>query len=270
MGLTTLRRMRARFEREGVVRLVDGRLRKPATGMSRADPRVVAAIEQVVGSRTEEATVSAQALRRKVERLLAGAHGTGTVPMPSRATFYRLLNAVSAGRHLLGSAHTRRSLAKQPQRMFGQLTVARPGEVMEIDSTPLDVLVIHDDGTVDTCELTGLIDLATRTLAAVVLRPSTKAVDAALLLARAMTPQGAARVVGRVAHVALGAALRFPVAAGRAAGQAAAVPVIVPEMVVCDRGNTFISDTFRGAYQGASRASPSSPRTLTPRTSGPT
>ncbi|MFD5159427.1 hypothetical protein ACFWMJ_15340 [Streptomyces hawaiiensis] len=31
---------------------------------------------------------------------------------------------------------------------------------MEIDSTPLDVLVVHDDGTVDTVELTGIVDIA--------------------------------------------------------------------------------------------------------------
>ncbi|MFF4574137.1 hypothetical protein [Streptomyces sp. NPDC001410] len=184
VGLSTMRRMRSRFEREGVAGLVDGRQRKPATGTGRADPRVVAAIEQVVNSRTNEATVSAQVLRRQVERLLADEHGAGEVPMPSRATFYRLLEAVSTGRYLLGSARTRRSAGKQPKRMFGQLTAARPGEVMEIDSTPLDVMVVHDDGTVDRCELTGLVDLATRTLAAVLLRPSTKAVDAALLLAR--------------------------------------------------------------------------------------
>ncbi|MFD4233128.1 hypothetical protein [Streptomyces sp. NPDC058542] len=39
VGLSTLRRMRSRFESEGVAGLVDGRLRKPATGTSRADPR---------------------------------------------------------------------------------------------------------------------------------------------------------------------------------------------------------------------------------------
>ncbi|MFJ2217778.1 hypothetical protein ACIQVO_36850 [Streptomyces sp. NPDC101062] len=188
-GLSTLRRMRSRFEREGVAGLVDGRKRKPVTGTSRADPRVVEAIEKIVSSRAAEATVSAQVLRRKVERLLAAEHGTRTVSMPSRATFHCLLEAVSTGQHLLGSARTRCLLGKQPKRMFGQLTAARPGEVMEIDSTPLDVMVVHDDGTVDRCELTGLVDLATRTLAAVVLRPSTKAVDAALLLARAMVPE---------------------------------------------------------------------------------
>jgi hypothetical protein len=38
-------------------------------------------------------------------------------------------------------------------------------------------------------ELTGLVDHATRIIAAAVLRPTTNAVDAALLLARALTPE---------------------------------------------------------------------------------
>jgi hypothetical protein len=49
--------------------------------------------------------------------------------------------------------------------------------------------VVHDDGTVDRVELTGLVDQGTRTIAAAVLRVTTKAVDAALLLARALTPE---------------------------------------------------------------------------------
>ncbi|MEU8584617.1 Mu transposase C-terminal domain-containing protein [Streptomyces abikoensis] len=248
VGLSTLRRMRSRYEREGTAGLVDGRMRKPATGTSRADPRVVAAIEAVVNSRTEEPTVSAQVLRHKVERMLTAEHGAGVVQMPSRATFYRLLEAVSTGRHLLGSARTRRSLGKQPNRMFGQLTAARPGEVMEIDSTSLDVMVVHDDGTTDRCELTGLVDLATRTLAAVVLRPSTKAVDAALLLARAMTPEPMRpgwRDALRLSRSVLPHASLLPL--DERLAQAAAKPVIVPETVVSDHGKAYISDNFRNA-----------------------
>ncbi|QFQ98382.1 transposase [Streptomyces phaeolivaceus] len=248
VGLSTLRRMRSRFENEGVAGLVDGRLRRPATGTSRADPRVVEAIAKVAGSRTDEPTVSAQVLRRRVERLLVTEHGPGVVRMPSRAAFYRLLEAVSTGQHLFGSARTRRSLGKQPKRMFGQLTAARPGEVMEIDSTPLDVMVIHDDGTVDRCELTGLIDLVTRTLAAVVLRPSTKAVDAALLLARAMTPEpvrpGWSDALRMSRSVLPYASL---LSLDERLDKAAAVPVIVPETVVSDHGKAFISDNFRNA-----------------------
>jgi transposase InsO family protein len=248
VSLSTLQRLRTRFEREGVAGLVDRRLVKPSTGTSRADPRVVAAIEQVVNSRTDEATVSAQVLRRKVERLLTAEHGAGAVAMPSRAAFYRLLEAISTGRHLLGSARTRRSLSKQPKRMFGQLTAARPGEVMEIDSTPLDVMVIHDDGEGDRCELTGLVDVATRTLAAVVLRPSTKAVDAALLLARAMTPEpmrpGWSDAL-RMSRSVLPYASLLPL--DERLAQSAAKPVIVPETVVSDHGKAYISDNFRNA-----------------------
>jgi hypothetical protein len=100
IGLSTLRRMRSRFENEGVAGLVDGRLRKSATGTSRADPRVVETIAKVAGSRMDEPTVSAQMLRRRVERLLAAEHGAGVVRLPSRAAFYRLLEAVSTGQHL--------------------------------------------------------------------------------------------------------------------------------------------------------------------------
>ena len=78
--------------------------------------------------------------------------------MPSRATFYRLVARVSAGRHTFGSARTRRSLAKRPDGPFGMVTAARPGEWMQIDSTPLDVRVVLDNGMTDRAELTWLID----------------------------------------------------------------------------------------------------------------
>lgn len=67
--------------------------------------------------------------------------------------------------------------------------MARPGEVVEIDSTPLDVRVVLDDGLVDRVELTAMVDNATRSIAAAVLRPTTKGVDASLLLVRALTPE---------------------------------------------------------------------------------
>jgi hypothetical protein len=250
VSLTVLQDMRARFEREGVLGLVDPRLRSAPSGMGRADRRVVEALRKVVDEQTGRSTVSAQVLRRRMERLLEDEHEPGAVPLPSRATFYRLLKAVTSGRHTLGSARTRRSLAKQPDGMFGQLTAARPGEVMEIDSTPLDVLVVHDDGTVDTVELTGIVDIATRTLSAAVLRPSTKAVDAALLLARAMTPEpmrpGWADALRMSRSVLPHASLT---ALDERLAQAAAIPVITPETIVCDRGKAYISDTFRSACQ---------------------
>jgi hypothetical protein len=60
---------------------------------------------------------------------------------------------------------------------------------VQFDSTPLDVIAVLDDGVTGRVELTACVDVATRTLAAAVLRPvATKAVDAALLLARMVVP----------------------------------------------------------------------------------
>ena len=72
---------------------------------------------------------------------------------------------------------------------LGMITGARTVMWTQIDSTPLDVRVVHEDGTVGRVELTGVIDQATRTIAAALLRSATKAVDAALLLARPLTPE---------------------------------------------------------------------------------
>ena len=92
--------------------------------------------------------------------------------------------------------------------MFGQLPVAAPGELVQIDSTPLDVLALLDDGVPGRVELTGMIDVATRVVPAAVLRPTTRSVDAGVLLARALTPEPTAPgLAGGAADGPLGAAL---------------------------------------------------------------
>lgn len=80
-----------------------------------------------------------------------------------------------------------------------------------------------------------MVDLATRTITAAVLRPATKSADASLLLARTVTPEPMrpgwtesltmARSVlphGRLLEL------------GQRLLHAAARPVIVPETIVCD------------------------------------
>jgi hypothetical protein len=122
-------------------------------------PRVLEATRRAIAEQTGRSTGTVTRLRHRVEQLLAGE--ADPPQMRSRAAFYRLVAALSAGKHTVGSARTRRSLAKQPEGPFGMVTAARPGEWTEIDSTPLDVRVVLDDGTVDRVELTGLVDLAT-------------------------------------------------------------------------------------------------------------
>jgi hypothetical protein len=251
VGLSTLKRLRGRYERQGLWGVIDHRASRQHSPVGWADPRVVEATRRAIAEETDRSTGTVGRLRRRVAQLLAEAAaetGDAAPPVPPERTFYRLVARLAAGKHTFGSARTRRSLAKQPEGPFGTVTAARPGEWTQIDSTPLDVRVVHDDGTVDRVELTGLVDQATRTIAAAVLRPTTKAVDAALLLARALTPEpmrpgwtDALRLTRSVLPY------QSLTAIDERLEHAAARPVIVPETIVCDHGKAYLSATFRSA-----------------------
>ena len=119
---------------------------------------------------------------------------------------------------------------------------------MEIDSTPLDVLVLLDDGVPGRVELTGMIDVATRTVPAAVMRPTTKSVDASVLLARALTPEPMRP--GWPASLAMAhSALPYDRLLGidERLRHAAARPVIVPDTIVIDHGSVFVSANFRAS-----------------------
>jgi hypothetical protein len=115
---------------------------------------------------------------------------------------------------------------------------AAPGELMEIDSTPLDVLVLLDDGVPGRVQLTGLIDVATRTVPAAVIRPTTKSVDASVLLARALMPEpmrpGWPQSLA-MAHSALPYDRLLSI--DERLRHAAARPVIAPDTIVIDHGH---------------------------------
>jgi len=261
----TVRRKRLHYQAGGVAGLLDGRADRRASPLGRADPRVVAALEQAIAEATGASSRTAGYFRWRTEQILAAQHGPHVVVMPSRSAFYRLFAMLSKGRHTTGSARTRRSLAGRPDGPFGQVTAARPGELVQIDSTPLDVLVLLEEGTPGRVELTGMVDLATRTVPAAVLRPTTKSVDASLLLARTLTPepmrpgwpQALAMSRSALPHQHL-------LEVDQRLEHAAARPVIVPETIVCDRGKVFISHNFRSACRSLGiNLQPAHPRTPT-------
>jgi hypothetical protein len=244
----TLKRKRHRYEAQGLVGLIDWRVDRCRSPHGRADTRVVEALWQAIEEATDRSTRTVAYLQWRVEQILTAQHGAGVVEMPSRATFYRLFDQVKAGRHTTGSARTRQSLANRPSAPFGAVTALRPGELMQIDSTPLDVLVLLHNGVPGRVELTGMVDLATRSITAAVLRPTTKSVDASLLLARTVTPEpmrpGWAQALAMSRSVL---PHRRLLELDARLEHAAARPIIVPETIVCDRGNVFISHNFRAA-----------------------
>ncbi len=244
----TVKRKRQRYETQGLAGLVDWRADRAMSARGRIDERVADALQKAITEHAASSTHTASFYLWRTGEILASQYGPNEVPMPARATFYRLFERLTAGQHTTGSARTRQSLASRPDRSFGQVTAGRPGEIVEIDSTPLDVMVLLDDGVPGRVELTGMVDLATRTVTAAVLRPTTKSVDASLLLARTVTPEPmrpgwtdalsmARSVLPHKRLLKLDQRLQH----------AAARPVIVPETIVCDHGKVFISQNFRSS-----------------------
>ncbi|MCF3177970.1 DDE-type integrase/transposase/recombinase [Streptomyces sioyaensis] len=249
VSLRTVQSRRARYARQGLWGLVDQRAVRVSEATGRADSRLVSAIEETIAAETHASTGTRSRLIRRVVKAVEATHGPGAVPMPSRKTFYKLIDALSTGRHTFGSAVTRRQTANRPQGPFTPTFAARPGEQVQVDSTPLDVMVVLDSGLTVRADLTIAVDVATRTICAAVLRPvGTKAVDASLLLARMLVPepmrpgwsQSLRMSASRLPHARL-------VDVDTRMEQSAAKPVIVPDTIVIDGGKVFLSDTFTRA-----------------------
>ncbi|WP_284755485.1 Mu transposase C-terminal domain-containing protein [Arthrobacter sp. efr-133-R2A-120] len=247
-SLSKIQRLRRAYERQGLLGLIDQRLirRDPVAGQT--DQRVVDALVKVLEHNTHQSTGTTDRLMHQVCKELDTEYGSGTVSLPSRATFHRLVGRLAEGRHATGSARTRRTLAQQPEGPFAAVYPVRPGELMQIDSTPLDIAVELDDGVIGRVELTAMVDIATRSIPAAVVRPTTKAVDAALLLARCLTPELMRPGWAEAASMAASALpYRSMKSIDERLAGAAAKPVIVPETIVCDHGKAYLSNTFKSA-----------------------
>ncbi|WP_423181312.1 Mu transposase C-terminal domain-containing protein [Arthrobacter sp. NyZ413] len=243
----TMFRHIAAYRDKGIAGLADGRTRRPMGTGARTDPRIIALLEAEIARQAEASTGT----RSRAEARVRAAAAREGIPVPSRATLYRLMAQIEGARHPFGNATTRRTQANRPDRSWGRQAPSRPGELVEIDSTPLDLMVICPDGTASRADLTVALDIATRTPLAAILRPvSTKAVDAAVLLARAMTPLP--MQPGWDASLAYS---RSVLPQGMLPGDEevrssiAAKPVIVPESITVDRGKVFVGSTFTAACE---------------------
>ena len=98
VSLSRFGRMCRAYQREGLIGLVDGRKRRRSDGG--VDPRVESAVRQAIAEETDRSTGTVARLRRQVEQILTEHDDVAPVEvMPSRATFYRLVERLSGGRH---------------------------------------------------------------------------------------------------------------------------------------------------------------------------
>lgn len=257
----SLNRHIAAYRRNGVAGLIDGRRTQQSTATGRVDARIVSLLQAGLSEQLNKSTGTRSRLIKQV-RLEAEQQGFST---PSDATLYRVIANLEADRHPFGNATTRRTQANKPGRTYGRQAPSRPGELVEIDSTPMDLMVIYPDGSTGRVDLTIALDIATCTPCAAILRPvATKSVDAAVLLARALTPLPLQP--GWDDSLAFSRSVLPPEMIDgddTIRASIAAKPVIVPESITVDRGKVFVGSTFMAACErlqiSVTKAAPRTP-----------
>ncbi|MFF3336931.1 Mu transposase C-terminal domain-containing protein [Streptomyces sp. NPDC002888] len=242
----TVRRMRSRYHDQGLWGLIPRR--KPSSATGQADERVVAAILEALRRQRGRSKGTLKGLRELTGQILADTPGPGTVALPPPSTFNRLARVLADPlEHPGRPART----ATAPVRPFTPTVALRPGELVQIDTTRLDVMAISEDGKPLRPELTIALEIATRSVVAAVLREEgTKAVDAALLLAEMAVPHPVRPGWGeqlRLAHAAVPYDRLLTL--DERLQSAAARPVVVPETIVIDRGAIFVSTAFLAACE---------------------
>lgn len=243
-------RLLAAFRTEGALGLLSKPRRRALRGgdaLSGVDERVVAGLGAAMAAQTSKSTVARKVLFGRLRASLAATDGEA-VHVPSDRVLYRIVAELDRGGHTFGTATTRRTTANRPDRPFTASIEMRPGQQVHIDTNTLDIMCRYADGVSRRAELTIAVDVATRSIAAGVIAPSTKAVDAVAVLARMVVPDplrpGWPESL-MFAHSTLPYQRLLDIDARFE--QAAARPVILPDTIVCDRGSVYMAEAFRRA-----------------------
>lgn len=248
-GTSKVIRQRKSLEQFGVTGLLDRRRFGLADTHGRSyDSRLIEAVMTVKADQTRKSTGTKTRVIWLVRRELDERYGEGVVPMPSRATMYRLLDELDAGKHTFGSARTRRSTANQPDLIYGNRSGVRPGEQVLIDTTPMEILV-ECDGEPVRPDLTLLLCEASRSVLAGIVTVGTRSIDLVVVLARALVPYAFRPDGVRANHRMVAEAWTGgdELLAERFEGMRDAQPYIFPESITTDRGASYVSRHFADA-----------------------
>lgn len=252
LGLTARRiwQLLDEWEENGLWALVDRRKARLKNPLRNIDERVITAIrEQAAAERLDSSSSVSTRFRRRTQNRLDEDYGPGTVPLPKEDTFRRVVKLLLT-RSPSDPAYQRISDANQPDRTFGHVIAHRPGQVVMLDTTPLDILAWDSAmNATYNVELTVALDVTTRSILAWRLTPlGTKAIDIGLLLADVMTPEPMRPDWADALRYQM---LRVPferhLSVDERLAESAARPVIYPETLLYDHGKPYKSDVVHRA-----------------------
>lgn len=141
MSQRHLQRLRHSYRYDGLIGLADKRALRSQTPGNGTDSRVIVAIEEMLAEPRGRSTVARSVMLTQLQRKLDDDYGPGEVPMPSRATLYRLMSHMDRGRRNFVSEASRRTSVNRPERPFTPVTALRPGEDVPIDTNKLDIML---------------------------------------------------------------------------------------------------------------------------------
>ncbi|MFF3277332.1 transposase [Streptomyces chrestomyceticus] len=252
-----------------LVLLHDGRAARTPDPGGRTDRRVIALMHEVAarhmresGGRTSRVYEDVETLvRQRYRRELEDPREAERLLLP-RSTFYTRMKDLGLTEQLRQTTQRRSRRASKPTAPYEPTVALRPGQLVQIDTTPLKIKMIGDDGVAVSAELTAAIDVASRNCIALMIVPvvtgdgppgrriggrATKAFDLVLLLAQCFAPLPM-RPGWDPLTAARASALpynRLCAADARFAGAVAARPVIHPRTLVIDQGSPYMSDHFK-------------------------
>jgi transposase InsO family protein len=260
----TLRRWAVAVGDRGVGGLVDGRRLRSADPLAGVDPRWLAMCRLVLDEHVDASRPTRNLVLARIAARLRAQYGEGVVAEPGRRRARAVVTELSRGTNaLVGSTSGKRSIARRPKGVYGRLRPTRPGELVLLDSTPLDVFAM-EPVTLRwvRVELTVALDLYSRSVVGLRLSPvSTKSVDAAVVLYEALLPATVRGTGGGllpyglpyagVPDVLVVEAPPTGAADGSADGPAGAKPVaglpgVAAEAIVVDHGKIYLSEHLLG------------------------
>ncbi|WP_102128367.1 DDE-type integrase/transposase/recombinase [Deinococcus planocerae] len=235
--------------------LIDRRSVRLSNRLGAQAPALADALLRVAKDLEDASDVTFIRIRELVEDRLEHLASKGLiepVKLPHQTTFIRLVDefAPQLSRH----AKRRRSEASRGQkRPFGKVVATRPGQLVVIDISPFDILVLSEvDGQPIRLRLVLAIDLYTRAIvAADLLETELKGVDVSSLLLDIVFPTlwhpswPVLPEEARLPYVGIPEAILLQAHGLPDESVLANVPPMLPDAVVVDNGKVFLSSQFR-------------------------
>ncbi|MEV7026631.1 transposase, partial [Kitasatospora sp. NPDC093558] len=253
-----------------LVLILDGRKGKARKPGGRTDPRLIALIHEAVAIRAREsgATIGSyyetvlELLNKRYSKELKDPEERVRLTLPE-STFYKRMDELGLSKQVRETTRQRSSRASKPPAPYTPTVALQPGALMQMDTTPLHIKALGDNAEVISAEATGLIDVASRTLAAIMIVPAiwgegrtdgpriggraTKTIDLVMTLAQCFSPMPTRPGWSPLTAAAV-SALPFAdlqQADPRFTEATAARPVIHPRTIVIDQGSPYVSEHFQ-------------------------